>query len=49
MNEYRDDIIEPITNVVEQSEAELSRVLTRRLLSFMAFINVGEYLIDIKN
>lgn len=42
MNEYRD--VEPTNDTNAQDEVNLHRIFMRRSLTFMAFINVGEYL-----
>lgn len=40
MNVYRDNIIEPTFETIE-NESSINRVFQRRALTFMGFINVG--------
>lgn len=44
MNEYRDEFIEPTETANTIDESKLERKFQRRALTFMAFINVCEYL-----
>lgn len=44
MNEYRDNGIEPTDKSVEQNESKFGPRFERRALTFMAFINVGQYI-----